>query len=126
MDLQINDIVLIKCRDLEYVERVEKCHDGYFETRSFAIQLDGIVEPCFGSVECYSLEKIWRLDEHDDYIRIYPEREETKEDVEENEKPCPTAGDSWDRHSKVLQENTELKEIIINLNKEINKLKKGA
>ena len=29
-------------------------------------------------------------------------------------------------YKRLTQENTELKEIIINLNKEINKLKKGA
>lgn len=73
MNLQVNDVVVLKGDDKEFIEKVEKYHNGLFETQGFTIQDDYTA-----SAESLSLTEIWRSDENDgNYVRIYPEPAKT-------------------------------------------------
>lgn len=142
MELEVNDIVLFEVEKkfgrFSFLESINETKDDEYSTESFCISKDLILTPYNDYFGKYKLLKVWRLDpETDNYIRIYPEHEKEaskRQDlfVKNDEKHRLTIHDvkpadvPWDKHHKVLQENDELKEIIINLNKEINKLKKGA
>lgn len=78
MELQLNDLVRIKWGRLEYVEKVEEHRNNYFKTSNFLIRDDFTARPQHPTpyMFYYSIKKVWRLDEHDNYIRIYPEPEE--------------------------------------------------
>ena len=70
MNLQVNDVVVLKGDDKEFIEKVEKYHNGLFETQGFTIQT--------ASAESLSITEIWRSDENDgNYVRIYPEPAKT-------------------------------------------------
>lgn len=74
MDLQVTDIVVLTGDDKEFIERVEKYHDGLFETQGFTIQDDYTARFRTASAELFSITEIWRSDENDgNYVRIYPE-----------------------------------------------------
>lgn len=74
MDLQVTDIVVLTGDDKEFIERVEKYHDGLFETQDFTIQDDYTARFRTASAELFSITEIWRSDKNDgNYVRIYPE-----------------------------------------------------
>lgn len=120
MELQRKDVVLIEVKKslrsdtcLETV--IGKCSDTKeCLTQSFGIFKELDVKPLsFDFDGTCKLLKAWRLDpKTDNYVRVYPERDE------ESTKPAADV-------SKVLQENAELKEIVVGQAKEIHDLKKG-
>lgn len=78
MNLQVNDVVVLKGDDKEFIEKVEKYHNGLFETQGFTIQDDYTARFRTASAELFSLTEIWRSDENDgNYVRIYPEPAKT-------------------------------------------------
>jgi hypothetical protein len=130
LDLEVYDIVRIERNDGSvYLESVNSInpqrHIG--ETDHFDINYITLkVDSCFGDDEdmTYKLTNVWHLNTtNGNYMLIWENGKELKDDNKPYD--CRPSDVSWEKHQKTLVENAELKDIIVELNKEINAMKKG-
>lgn len=130
LDLNVYDIVRIERNDGSvYLESVNslKPNATIGETDHFDIIYSTLkVDSCFGNDDdmTYKLTNVWRLDKNGNYMLVW-ENTKSIENDKPNQCDCRPSDVSWEEHQKTLVENVELKDIIVELNKEINAMKKG-
>lgn len=130
LDLEVYDIVRIERNDgsgyLESVNAV-KPQANTAETDHFDINYRTLkVDSCFGDDNdmTYKLINVWRINKVNKNYKLIWENRKELEDEKPTQCDCRPSDVSWEEHQKALVENAELKDIIVELNKEINAMRK--